>query len=57
MNNITIRMGAAEYSLTAGSVKIDLSTCSKEDRYQARRTLIETLKRRGYFRDAPRKAA
>lgn len=46
---ITIRMGATAQSLNAQGVKFDLSTMDKTDRYELRRTLIETLKQKGYF--------
>lgn len=46
---ITIRMGAAHHDLTAGSFHIDLSTASKTERYETRRTIIEHLKATGYF--------
>jgi hypothetical protein len=55
-HQITLRIGASDFSLTAGDVRINLSACTKEERYQTRRTLIETLKRQGYFRNTTRKA-
>ncbi|MGN6548397.1 MAG: hypothetical protein ACTHJ3_00670 [Pararhizobium sp.] len=54
---ITLKMGAADHSLTVGQVIIDLAACDRNQRYEARRTVIEHLKRTGYFgRKEQRKA-
>ncbi|RVB02837.1 hypothetical protein [Mesorhizobium sp. M7A.F.Ca.CA.004.02.1.1] len=47
--NITLRMGAAGHDISVGSVTIDLAAASKTERYEVRRTLIESLKADGYF--------
>lgn len=47
--NITLRMSAADYSLSVGSTRIDLANADKNEKYQVRRSLIEGLKLNGYF--------
>ncbi|TCR92609.1 hypothetical protein [Rhizobium sp. BK376] len=46
---VTLRFGANHNSLTVGSTVIDLNTLSKDEKYEARRTLIEGLKSQRYF--------
>ena len=46
---ITIRMGASAQSLQAGPTVFDMASMDKTQRYELRRTLIETLKQQGYF--------
>lgn len=48
-HNITLRLSAADYSLSVGHTRIDLSKADKNEKYQVRRTLIEGLKLNGYF--------
>lgn len=47
--NITIRMGAAHNDVSVGSINVDLSKATKNERYEARKAIIEGLKETGYF--------
>ena len=50
---ITLRFGAAHNSLTVGAIHLDLNGLTKDQRYEARKSLIEGLKSQRYFsRDA-----
>lgn len=50
---ITLRFGAAHNSLTVSDVHLDLNSLTKDQRYEARKSLIEGLKSQRYFsRDA-----
>ncbi|MGV1762820.1 hypothetical protein [Rhizobium rhizogenes] len=48
-HKITIRLGAAHNSLSVGSTVIDLNELTKDQRYEARKALIEGLKSERYF--------
>jgi hypothetical protein len=52
-HKVTLRFGAAHNSLTVGDISLDLNGLSKDQRYEARKALIEGLKTERYFsRDA-----
>ncbi|MBY5581832.1 hypothetical protein [Rhizobium leguminosarum] len=48
-HNITLRFGAAHNSLTVGDISLDLNSLNKDQRYEARKALIEGLKSERYF--------
>jgi hypothetical protein len=52
-HKITLRFGAAHNSLTVGDVSLTMNDLTKDQRYEARKALIEGLKSERYFsRDA-----
>jgi hypothetical protein len=48
-HKVTLRFGAAHNSLTVGSIVLDLNAMTKDQRYEARKALIEGLKSERYF--------
>ncbi|MBY5849765.1 hypothetical protein HFN51_04235 [Rhizobium leguminosarum] len=48
-HKITLRFGAAHNSLSVGDIHLDLNGLSKDQRYEARKALIEGLKTERYF--------
>jgi hypothetical protein len=49
--DITIRMGAAHYSLQVGDTFVDMAKRTKNELYEIRKGLIEPLKLLGFFGD------